>query len=87
MGSKLAGVIGAMVAVPTAVLVTVLIQEYLVQRDEADSAGTHPRAHRMRRKHAPAAVVTTCYHEVSSILRSMLKIQIHPAEPHTRTAL
>jgi predicted PurR-regulated permease PerM len=34
MGSKLAGVIGAMVAVPTAVLVSVLIQEYLVQHDE-----------------------------------------------------
>ncbi len=35
MGSKLAGVIGALIAVPTAVLVSVLIQEYLVQRDEA----------------------------------------------------
>jgi predicted PurR-regulated permease PerM len=34
MGSKLAGVIGAMIAVPTAVLVSVLIQEYLVQHDE-----------------------------------------------------
>jgi predicted PurR-regulated permease PerM len=33
MGSKLAGVIGAMIAVPTAVLVSVLIQEYLVQHD------------------------------------------------------
>jgi predicted PurR-regulated permease PerM len=39
MGSKLAGVIGAMVAVPTAVLVSVLIQEYLVQDDEAVPAG------------------------------------------------
>jgi predicted PurR-regulated permease PerM len=36
MGSKLAGVVGAMVAVPTAVLVSVLIQEYLVQRDEPE---------------------------------------------------
>jgi predicted PurR-regulated permease PerM len=36
MGSKLAGVIGAMIAVPTAVLVSVLIQEYLVQRDESE---------------------------------------------------
>ncbi len=35
MGSKLAGVIGALIAVPTAVLVSVLIQEYLVQEDEA----------------------------------------------------
>ena len=35
MGSKLAGVIGALIAVPTAVLVSVLVQEYLVQRDEA----------------------------------------------------
>jgi predicted PurR-regulated permease PerM len=37
MGSKLAGVIGAMIAVPTAVLVSVLIQEYLVQHDEPES--------------------------------------------------
>ena len=36
MGSKLAGVIGAMIAVPTAVLVSVLIQEYLVQHDDED---------------------------------------------------
>jgi predicted PurR-regulated permease PerM len=35
MGSKLAGIVGAMVAVPTAVLVSVLIQEYLVNGDEA----------------------------------------------------
>jgi predicted PurR-regulated permease PerM len=35
MGSKLAGVIGAMIAVPTAVLVSVLIQEYLIQHDNA----------------------------------------------------
>jgi predicted PurR-regulated permease PerM len=35
MGSKLAGVIGAMIAVPTAVLVSVLVQEYLVQQDDA----------------------------------------------------
>ena len=39
MGSKLAGVIGALIAVPTAVLVTVLIHEYLVQPDEAIPAG------------------------------------------------
>jgi predicted PurR-regulated permease PerM len=39
MGSKLAGVIGALIAVPTAVLVSVLIQEYLVQDDEAIPAG------------------------------------------------
>jgi predicted PurR-regulated permease PerM len=37
MGSKLAGVIGAMIAVPTAVLVTVLVQEYLVKDDETES--------------------------------------------------
>jgi predicted PurR-regulated permease PerM len=36
MGSKLAGVIGAMIAVPTAVLVSVLIHEYLVQHDEPE---------------------------------------------------
>jgi predicted PurR-regulated permease PerM len=38
VGSKLAGVIGAMIAVPTAVLVSVLIQEYLVQHDEPEPA-------------------------------------------------
>jgi predicted PurR-regulated permease PerM len=32
-GAKLAGVVGAMVAVPTAALVAVLIDEYLVQKD------------------------------------------------------
>jgi predicted PurR-regulated permease PerM len=36
MGSKLAGVIGAMIAVPTAVLVSVLVQEYLVNNDETE---------------------------------------------------
>jgi predicted PurR-regulated permease PerM len=38
MGSKLAGVIGAMIAVPTAVLVSVLVQEYLVKDDEPAAA-------------------------------------------------
>jgi predicted PurR-regulated permease PerM len=38
VGSKLAGVVGAMIAVPTAVLVAVLIQEYLVQHDEPEPA-------------------------------------------------
>jgi predicted PurR-regulated permease PerM len=38
MGSKLAGVIGAMIAVPTAVLVSVLIQEYLIKDDEPATA-------------------------------------------------
>ncbi len=38
VGSKLAGVVGAMIAVPTAVLVSVLIQEYLVQDDEKSAA-------------------------------------------------
>jgi predicted PurR-regulated permease PerM len=36
MGSRLAGVIGAMIAVPTAVLVSVLVQEYLVNNDETE---------------------------------------------------
>ena len=35
MGSKLAGVVGAMIAVPTAVLVSVLFQEYLLVEDDA----------------------------------------------------
>jgi predicted PurR-regulated permease PerM len=34
IGSKLAGVVGAMISVPTAVLVSVLVQEYVVQHDE-----------------------------------------------------
>ena len=34
MGSKLAGVIGAMIAVPTAVLVSELLHEYLVKSNE-----------------------------------------------------
>lgn len=42
LGFSLAGVIGAMVSVPTAVLVTLLLQEYLVQKDvqEQNSSGT-----------------------------------------------
>jgi predicted PurR-regulated permease PerM len=39
IGSKLAGVIGAMISVPTAVLVSVLVQEYLVQHDEDEAPG------------------------------------------------
>ncbi|MGB7267173.1 MAG: AI-2E family transporter [Terracidiphilus sp.] len=34
LGSALEGILGAMVAIPTAVLVTVLIDEYLVRKDE-----------------------------------------------------
>ena len=37
MGSKLAGVLGAMIAVPTAVLVSELLHEYLVKSNEAAS--------------------------------------------------
>ena len=37
MGSKLAGVVGAMIAVPTAVLVSELLQEYLVRDNQAES--------------------------------------------------
>jgi predicted PurR-regulated permease PerM len=35
LGSDLAGILGAMVAIPTAVLVSVLIDEYLVRKDQA----------------------------------------------------
>ncbi len=35
LGSALEGVLGVMVAIPTAVLVTVLVDEYLVHKDEA----------------------------------------------------
>jgi len=35
IGSSLEGVLGAMVSVPTAVLVTVLLDEYLVRKDAA----------------------------------------------------
>jgi predicted PurR-regulated permease PerM len=31
VGSKLAGITGAIIAIPTAVLLSVLIQEYLIQ--------------------------------------------------------
>jgi len=41
IGSSLAGIIGAMVAVPTAVLIAVLIEEYAVH-DEAIIAEPHP---------------------------------------------
>lgn len=40
LGSALAGVVGAMVAVPTAVLVAVLLNEYLVQPDGMVSSST-----------------------------------------------
>jgi predicted PurR-regulated permease PerM len=43
MGSKLAGVVGAMIAVPTAVLVSVLIQEYLIKENEV--AEVRPTSH------------------------------------------
>jgi predicted PurR-regulated permease PerM len=35
LGSSLAGVLGAMVAVPTAVLVAELVDEYVVRKDAA----------------------------------------------------
>jgi predicted PurR-regulated permease PerM len=35
LGSALAGIVGAMVSVPTAVLVTVLLDEYAVHKDVA----------------------------------------------------
>jgi predicted PurR-regulated permease PerM len=38
MGSKLAGVVGAVIAVPTAVLVSVLVQEYLIKDNETAPA-------------------------------------------------
>jgi predicted PurR-regulated permease PerM len=33
IGTSLAGVVGALVAVPTAALIAVLVQEYMVQKD------------------------------------------------------
>jgi predicted PurR-regulated permease PerM len=38
LGSALEGILGAMVAVPTAVLVAVLLDEYLVRKDTADGS-------------------------------------------------
>ena len=35
LGSALGGILGAMVAIPTAVLVSVLLDEYLVRKDAA----------------------------------------------------
>jgi predicted PurR-regulated permease PerM len=40
IGSALEGVLGAMVSVPTAVLVAVLLDEYLVHRDEREGLGS-----------------------------------------------
>ena len=49
LGSALAGVIGAMVAVPTAVLVAVLLDEYAVQRESIVEAGNElPRVESSR---------------------------------------
>ena len=42
-GSAVAGVVGALVSVPTAALIAVLVQEYLVQRD-ADAADLQKKA-------------------------------------------
>ena len=41
-GTELAGVVGALVAVPTAALVAVLMDEYMVQKDIPHSEGTTP---------------------------------------------
>lgn len=42
LGSALEGIVGAMVAIPTAVLVAELINEYMVQKDDApEAAPTH----------------------------------------------
>jgi predicted PurR-regulated permease PerM len=38
MGGALAGVVGALVSVPTAALVMVLVDEYLVKRAPAETA-------------------------------------------------
>jgi predicted PurR-regulated permease PerM len=40
LGSALEGIVGAMVSVPTAVLVAVLLDEYLVQRDVETEAAS-----------------------------------------------
>ncbi len=42
LGSELQGVVGAMVSVPTAVLVAVLLDEYLVNRDPDSVADPKP---------------------------------------------
>jgi predicted PurR-regulated permease PerM len=39
IGGALAGVLGALVAVPTAALVAVVIDEYLVKKDKAGASG------------------------------------------------
>jgi predicted lipid-binding transport protein (Tim44 family) len=38
VGSDLAGVVGALVAIPTAALIAVIIDEYFVQQDAAEAA-------------------------------------------------
>ena len=42
IGTALAGIIGALVAVPTAALITVLLDEYAVKRDDAAPARSQP---------------------------------------------
>ena len=64
MGSKLAGVVGAMIAVPTAVLVSVLIQEYLMQPDAKENSIV-PAANVARKDGSCAELA--CYHEGSSV--------------------
>jgi predicted PurR-regulated permease PerM len=53
-GAKLAGVVGAMVAVPTAALIAVLIEEYLVQKDP-DTAEQVRRSEAQRKRRRPAS--------------------------------
>jgi predicted PurR-regulated permease PerM len=36
IGTAIAGVVGALVAIPTAALIAVLLDEYLVQKDEPE---------------------------------------------------
>ena len=42
IGTALAGIVGALVAVPTAALISVLLNEYAVKHDPDAVAGTHP---------------------------------------------
>ena len=67
MGSKLAGVIGAMIAVPTAVLVSVLVQEYLVNDDEdAPPGGIVTVTCALCDPQGILSALLACYHEGSA---------------------
>jgi predicted PurR-regulated permease PerM len=54
-GTALAGVVGALVAIPTAALIAVIIDEYFIQKDAAEAAQTAAQAATLAYNNAVAA--------------------------------